>query len=168
MAGKGQKISVCKLNRNHSDYHAGSQRKGINMGLLDQVMGAAAGLSGQQGGGNEAVLGAIMQLVNNPQAGGLSGLIQSFQNGGLGEIAKSWVSTGQNLPISAEQIQSVLGNDQVRSIAGSLGLDADQVSSQLAQFLPQVIDQLTPEGTIPEGGDLMTQGMNLLKGKLFG
>jgi uncharacterized protein YidB (DUF937 family) len=135
------------------------------MGLLDQVVGA---MSGQQGGGGNALLSGVLQLVNNPQTGGLSGLVQAFQNGGMGDIVKSWVSTGQNLPISAEQIQSVLGNDQLQSLAAQAGLDTGQLSGQLAQLLPQVVDRLTPDGTVPEGSDLMSRGMELLKGKLFG
>lgn len=138
------------------------------MGLLDQVAGAVGAMSGQQGEGGNALLNGILQLVNNPQTGGLSGLVQSFQNGGLGEIAKSWVSTGQNLPISADQIQSVLGNGQLQSLASQAGLDTNQLAGQLAELLPQVVDRLTPNGTIPEGNDLMAQGMDLLKGKLFG
>ena len=138
------------------------------MGLLDQVVGAVGAMSGQQGEGGNALLNSVLQLVNNPQTGGLSGLVQSFENGGMGEIVKSWVSTGQNLPISAEQIQSVLGNGQLQSLAGQVGLDTNQLSGQLAELLPQVVDKLTPNGTIPEGNDLMAQGMDLLKGKLFG
>ena len=138
------------------------------MGLLDQVAGAVGAMSGQQGEGGNALLNSVLQLVNNPQTGGLSGLVQSFQNGGLGEIAKSWVSTGQNLPISADQIQSVLGNGQLQSLASQAGLDTNQLAGQLAELLPQVVDRLTPNGTIPEGNDLMAQGMDLLKGKLFG
>ena len=138
------------------------------MGLFDQVVGAIGGASGQQAEGDNALLSTVLQLVNNPQTGGLAGLVQSFQNGGLGEVVKSWVSTGQNLPISADQIQNALGSETVQNIAGKLGLNTEEVSGQLAELLPQVVDKLTPDGTIPEGGDLLTQGMSLLKGKFFG
>lgn len=134
------------------------------MGLFDQVVGA---LAGGQSGGNAALLETVMQLVNNPQTGGLAGLVQSFQQGGLGEIVNSWVSTGQNLPISAEQIKSVLGGNALQDIAGKLGVGQQQASGSLAELLPQIIDQLTPNGQLPQGGDLMAQGMELLKGKLF-
>lgn len=134
------------------------------MGLFDQVVGA---LAGGQSGGNAALLESVMQLVNNPQTGGLAGLVQSFQQGGLGEIVNSWVSTGQNLPISAEQIQSVLGGTALQDIAAKLGVGQQQASGSLAQMLPQIIDQLTPNGQLPQGGDLMAQGLELLKGKLF-
>lgn len=138
------------------------------MGLFDQVVGAV--MSGQTAdGAANPLLAGIMQLVNDPQIGGLAGLVQAFQNGGLGEIAKSWVSTGQNLPISAEQIQSVLGSSGLlQNLASQFGLNSEQVSGQLAELLPQVVDKLTPNGTIPESNDLVEQGLDLLKGKLFG
>jgi uncharacterized protein YidB (DUF937 family) len=140
------------------------------MGLFDQVAGAiTAGtntLSEDEGG--NALIATVMHLVNNPQTGGLAGLVQSFQKGGLAEIANSWVSTGQNLPVSAEQIQSVLGSEQVNKIASKLGISTEQASAQIAEFLPQIVDKLTPNGSIPEGGDLISQGLELRKGKLFG
>ena len=134
------------------------------MGLFDQVVGA---LSGNQSGGANALLETVMQLVNNPQTGGLDGLVQSFHQGGLAEIVNSWVSTGANLPISAEQIQSVLGGGSLQDMAAKLGIGQQQASGSLAELLPQVIDQLTPNGQLPQGGDLMAQGLELLKGKLF-
>lgn len=140
------------------------------MGLFDQVAGAITGATGTspEGEDGNSLLATVMQLVNNPQTGGLAGLVQSFQKGGLAEVANSWVSTGQNLPISAEQIQSVLGSEQVSQIASKLGISTDQASGQIAEFLPQIVDKLTPNGTIPESGDLLSQGLELLKGKLFG
>jgi uncharacterized protein YidB (DUF937 family) len=142
-------------------------RKDFIMGLFDQILSATGGLSDQQGEGGSSPLGAILQLVNNPQTGGISGILQSFEAGGLGEVVKSWVSTGQNLPITADQIQSVIGSEQIQNIANRLGVDPAQASAQIAEYLPQVIDKLTPNGTLPEGGDLLAQGMNLLKGKFF-
>ncbi len=135
------------------------------MGLFDQVVGA---LAGNQSGGGNALLETVLQLVNNPQTGGLGGLVQSFQQGGLAEIVNSWVSTGQNLPVSAEQIQSVLGNSTLQDLAAKLGISSQEASGSLASLLPQVIDQLTPHGELPENGDLLAQGLDLLKGKLFG
>lgn len=135
------------------------------MGLFDQVVGA---LAGNQSGGGNALLETVLHLVNNPQTGGLGGLVQSFQQGGLAEIVNSWVSTGQNLPVSAEQIQSVLGNSTLLELAAKLGISSQEASGSLASLLPQVIDQLTPHGELPENGDLLAQGLDLLKGKLFG
>ena len=135
------------------------------MGLFDQVAGA---LAGSQSGGSGDLLAAIMQLVNDPKHGGLQGLVQSFQQGGLGEIVNSWVSTGQNLPISAEQITSVLGGSSLQDIAAKLGVSPDQAAGSLAEILPQAVDTLTPNGQIPQGGDLLAQGLDMLKkGGLF-
>jgi uncharacterized protein YidB (DUF937 family) len=135
------------------------------MGLFDSVVGALAG--GQSGNGNQ-LLDVVMQLINS-QPGGLAGLVQSFQQGGLGEIVNSWVSTGQNLPVSAEQLQSVLGGGQLQDIAAQLGMSPEQATGGLADLLPQVVDNLTPTGQLPEGGDLLAQGLDMLKkGGLFG
>ena len=135
------------------------------MGLLDSVVGA---LAGGQSGGESPLLNVVMQLINNPQTGGLAGLVQSFQQGGLGSIVNSWVSSGQNLPISAEQIQAVLGGGQLQNIAAQLGMSTEQASGGLADLLPQLVDKLTPNGQVPEGGDLLAQGLDMLKkGGLF-
>lgn len=135
------------------------------MGLFDSVVGA---LAGGQSGGTSPLLNVVMQLINNPQTGGLGGLVQSFQQGGLGNIVNSWVSTGQNLPISAEQIQAVLGGGKLQEIAAQLGVSTEQASGGLADLLPQVVDKLTPNGQVPQGGDLLAQGFDMLKkGGLF-
>jgi uncharacterized protein YidB (DUF937 family) len=96
--------------------------------------------------------------------GGLSGLVQSFQDKGLGDIISSWVSTSQNLPISADQIKEGLGNETIQNLAAKVGVSPDDLSAQLSQFLPGVIDKLTPDGTVPEGG--LEKGLEFLKGKL--
>jgi uncharacterized protein YidB (DUF937 family) len=135
------------------------------MGLFDSVVGALAG--GQSGSGNQ-LLDVVMQLINS-QPGGLAGLVQSFQQGGLGDIVNSWVSTGQNLPVSAEQLQSVLGGGKLQDLAAQLGMSPEQAAGGLADLLPQVVDNLTPNGQLPEGGDLLAQGLGMLqKGGLFG
>ncbi|ESN97461.1 hypothetical protein HELRODRAFT_93101 [Helobdella robusta] len=102
--------------------------------------------------------------------GGVAGLIDKFQNGGLGEIAQSWVSTGGNLPISAEQIQAVLGHETVANVAAQFGVDPEQAANTLSSLLPQLVDGLTPNGELPANGngDLLSAGLDLLKGKLFG
>jgi uncharacterized protein YidB (DUF937 family) len=130
------------------------------MGLFDSVVGA---LAGGQSGGDSPLLSIVMQLINNPQTGGLGGLVQSFEQGGLGSVVNSWVSTGQNLPISAEQIKAVLGGGKLQEIASQLGVSPDQASGSLAELLPKVVDHLTPNGQLPEGGNLLAEGMDLLK-----
>jgi uncharacterized protein YidB (DUF937 family) len=132
------------------------------MGLLDSIKSAM----GDSAAGNQNdIMSSIMNLVGG-QSGGLNGFIQQFSSKGLGDLVSSWVGTGKNLPISAEQIQHVLGSDTVKNIASKMGIDPNSAASQLSNLLPQVIDKLTPNGKVPEG-DILSQGMNLLGG-LFG
>ena len=120
------------------------------MGLLDSVV-SALGTGGNSGigGGQGDLLQAVMGLLGN---GGLEALVAKFQQGGLGDVVASWVSTGQNLPISAEQLGGVLGNDTIAGLAQQLGLSGNDVAGQLSQLLPQVVDKLTPGGQVPSGG----------------
>lgn len=104
----------------------------------------------------------LLQMINQ-HPGGISGLIQTFHEKGLGELVVSWVVTGQNLPISAEQIQQLLGSDQVKELAAKAGIPPDAASSQLTALLPSLMDRLTPNGAVPQHEDLMETGMNLLK-----
>ena len=139
------------------------------MGLLDSVLGSVIGnmASGRQGGGAGAdllmqVVGGLLNQgggVGGGLGGGLGALLQRFQSGGLGELAASWVGTGQNLPISAEQLQSVLGGDQIGALAQQAGLSQGDLMGQLAQMLPQVVDRLTPNGQLPAGGEADLSGM---------
>ncbi len=130
------------------------------MGLLDKLTGAATAPATEGSG----IVPAIMQMLSNRE-GGLAGLVQAFNNKGLGQIASSWVSTGPNLPISGDQIQHALGDEQVQEVATKAGVAPDVARSQLAELLPRVIDQLTPDGTIPEG-TLLHKAMDFVKGKL--
>jgi uncharacterized protein YidB (DUF937 family) len=127
------------------------------MGLLDSILG----------GGEGSPIGAITDLLG-AQEGGLGGLLGAFEQGGLGEIAKSWVSTGGNLPISAEQIEAVLSSGMLADFAGKLGVDPKAAAGTLAQVLPQVIDQLTPDGQVPSGGLGGLGGIADILGKLRG
>lgn len=132
------------------------------MGLLDSVLGAAlgGGNSGSGGGQAELLKMVIGMLAGGGQGGqggaasgglgGLGGLLEQFQRSGLGEVAGSWVSTGQNLPISPDQLGKVLGGDQIAGMASKLGMNQGDLLGQLSQMLPQVIDQLTPNGQVPQ------------------
>jgi uncharacterized protein YidB (DUF937 family) len=120
------------------------------MGLLD-------GLAGQLLGAGDARHAGLLQAIGgliHQQPGGLAGLIDAFERGGLGNVAASWIGTGANLPISADQLQSVLGSSQIESIARSLGFTPQEATGHLAELLPQVIDRLTPQGALPEAGAL--------------
>ena len=135
------------------------------MGLLNDIVsmiGKKVGGDGQQGG----LFDQVIDLINNPETGGLSGLISKFEQGGLGDIVSSWVGTGQNADVSGEQIANTLGADKIKEIAGKLGVSDNQVSGGLASLLPQIIDRLTPDGKVPEGG-ILESGLSALAGKLL-
>jgi uncharacterized protein YidB (DUF937 family) len=136
------------------------------MGFLDELTG---GLSGKlfSGGDKNKLFESIMGLVNNPQTGGLSGLVQMFKDKGLGDAMSSWISTGKNLPVSAEQIKQALGADQIQQISNNVGVSQEEASNGLAGLLPEIIDKLTPDGEVPES-NMLAQGLNMLKSKLFG
>ena len=127
------------------------------MGLLDSVLGNVMGnlASGGQGGAGADVLmrvvGGLLNQGGGGVGGGLAALVQQFQQGGLGEVVQSWVGTGQNLPVSPEQLQSVLGGDQIGALAQQAGLSTGDLMGQLSQLLPQVVDRLTPDGRLPSG-----------------
>ena len=117
-------------------------------------------------GANEAHAGlvtAAMEALGGSSGSGLGGLVEAFQAKGLGDVVASWIGTGQNLPVSAEQIQSVLGSGLVQQLAARAGLPPEAASALLAQILPQSVDRLTPGGTVPEGG-LLGQVTGLLRG----
>lgn len=125
------------------------------MSLFDQ-------LGGLLGGQSNDMAGAVAGLLE--QHGGLGGLLEKFQNGGMSELVSSWVGTGSNLPVSAEQIQQLLGGEQLGALAQKFGLDPQQLSQGLADYLPQAVDKLTPDGQLPQGGDLLSQGVGMLHG----
>ena len=135
------------------------------MGLFDEL---ASGLSEKlfSGGDKNKLFESIMGLINNPQTGGLSGLAQTFKDKGLGDAISSWIGTGNNLPVSEDQIKSALGEDKIQQISENAGISQEETSRGLAGLLPEIIDKLTPEGKVPES-DMLAQGLNKLKSKLF-
>ncbi len=134
------------------------------MGLLDTLK-AATGAAPAPATSQPSLVSAVLSTLSS-QPGGIPGLVQQFSAKGFGGIISSWVGTGQNLPISPDQVQSALGPEQVEAIAAKAGISPEAAKSGLAQYLPQIVDHLTPNGEMPQG-DLMSKGMELLKGKLF-
>ncbi len=134
------------------------------MGLFDQLLG---GIVGQVGSGQErsSLMDLAASVIQN-QPGGLNGLLQQFKSAGLGEHADSWVGTGQNKPLSDDQIGSVLGTGNISAMAQKLGINAQTASAGLAALLPVIIDQLTPKGQVEQGADLGS-ALTALKSKLM-
>ena len=130
------------------------------MGILDTL---TAALNSQQGAQPQtgagmaspggAVVAQVISLIES-RPGGLGGLLQSFQQNGLGHLFESWVSSGQNLPVSADQIRTTLGAEATAKIAQVTGISQDQIESHLASLLPQMISHMTPNGQLPPHGDL--------------
>jgi uncharacterized protein YidB (DUF937 family) len=125
------------------------------MSLLNSVLGAVMGGAQQSGAGGNlgALLPAITNMLSNDgQQGGLGGLMEKFNQAGMGDVVSSWVGKGDNLPISAEQISQVLGSGALSDIASKLGVSEGEAGGTLANMLPGIIDKLTPDGQAPEGG----------------
>lgn len=115
-------------------------------------MGAIGGGSAP-GTSSAALLQQLSGMLTSGQAGGgLGGLVQAFEQGGLTHVIGSWIGTGQNLPITADQLQQVLGSDRIAAMAQSLGVPPGQITAKLTQLLPEVVNHLTPNGQLPAGG----------------
>jgi uncharacterized protein YidB (DUF937 family) len=124
------------------------------MGLLDELGSSLEGAVGnmlssalQEAASNPAVLQKVLQETD---LGSLSGLVTKLQQAGLGTAVQSWLSNGANIPVTEQQIESALGNDQVRQIADAVGLPADKVLPLLAKYLPTIVDALSPHGQLEE------------------
>jgi uncharacterized protein YidB (DUF937 family) len=137
------------------------------MGLLDSVLGSVMGGQQQAGAAGGGGLGGLISMVaSNPQMlqaitgmlsndgghGGLGGIMAKFQQAGLGDVVGSWVGSGQNQPVSGDQLTNVLGADTMAGLAEKLGMSQGDAAGQLSNILPGLIDKLTPNGAAPAGG----------------
>ncbi|MDD1607967.1 MAG: YidB family protein [Methylococcaceae bacterium] len=130
------------------------------MNILDSLLNAVTNKEADgnttSGSIDNSVVTSIIGLINDPQSGGLMGLVEKISAGGLNEQVKSWVSTGQNLPVTGNQIQAALGSSVIQDIASKVGLDSNDISNNLARLLPLVIDKLTPNGQVSSDNTLQT------------
>ncbi|XDD43987.1 YidB family protein [Leptospira sp. WS60.C2] len=116
----------------------------------------------------KAVAAQAVELVqNNPQVvsgiqkiieenGGVSGIVKKFQEKGFAEAASSWVGTGENVSLGADDVLKVLGNESVKDLANKVGLDTEKTAGLVGSLLPIVIDKLSPDGKEPSG-DIASQ-----------
>ncbi|MFH0915209.1 MAG: YidB family protein [bacterium] len=141
------------------------------MGFFDFLKGASkkagTAASGAAPGGGAVTAGsaeesAVSGLLGEG-GGQLSGLLDKFGAGGLGDTVKSWVGTGANQPVSGEQVSGVLGSDAVSSVAGKLGVSDSEAASKIATVLPQIIDKLTPDGLVPDPAALANKLTGFMK-----
>jgi uncharacterized protein YidB (DUF937 family) len=130
------------------------------MGILDNITGQMN--RGPSNSGGNPLISALLSILASQ--GGIQGLMQKFSGSGLGDQINSWISTGQNKPISPQQVRQGLGQDTIKQLAQQTGMGHEEVTSQLAKLLPTVIDKLTPNGQVPAHSDLMSRGMDMLKG----
>lgn len=115
------------------------------MGLLDSILSAVSG-KGDTSGNAAPLIGILSGLLT--QSGGLQGLASKFSQNGQGNAFASWVGMGENQSVSSNQIQQALGSDQIRGLADRLGVDPAMASNFLAEYLPKIVDKLTPAGKI--------------------
>jgi OmpA-OmpF porin, OOP family len=101
------------------------------------------------GNGASPLFSSLLSLIVNPQNGGIAGFFSRFQQAGLGNLVSSWMGHGDNNPISANQLEQVLGGETVGRLAASAGLPAATAAPAMAFMLPKIIDHLTPDGAIP-------------------
>ena len=127
------------------------------MGLLDSVLGGLLG-GNSNASPLQSILGSMLggsgggQQMQGGQGGGLSGLINKFQQAGMGDMAQSWIGTGPNQPVSPDQLQQAMGRDQVNQWSQQTGMPPHDLLSQLSQLLPHAVDRMTPGGQMPSGG----------------
>jgi len=126
------------------------------MGIFDQITDALGGGDSQQS--------VVMQLAMNllQQQGGVQGLLEQFQQNGMGDLISSWVGTGANQALSTEQLQSALGSSRISELVQGSQLSENQLLSGLSDALPQLVDKLTPDGQASTGDDLLKQGLGAL------
>ena len=136
------------------------------MSLLDNIAAVAGSLlSGSDK--QKQLTSAALSRISDPATGGLLGLVNTLRQLGLDDVVSSWISTGENKPISPEQVQNALGEGQINQMAQNMGVSHQEVSTGLAGLLPQLIDKLTPDGKLPESS-VLDQGLELLKKRFLG
>lgn len=119
------------------------------MGFLDSLENSPAlkGVLGQLGA---AVLPAVLgEVMGTGSQGGLNAIVAKLEQAGLGDQVKSWIGTGQNLPITADEVRQVLGNDAVKQLAAKYNIPVDQIAELLAHQLPVAVDHASPDGKLP-------------------
>ncbi len=129
------------------------------MGLFDSLAGS---MLGKLGGEKGAIAQVAVDLFN--QNGGLPGVLEKFKAAGFADEVASWVGKGANLPISAEHVVQVLGSATIQTAAKKLGINADEISAKIAEYLPQVVDRMTPNGEVGrDSGSLLPTLLGMLK-----
>ncbi|WP_020563702.1 YidB family protein [Methylosarcina fibrata] len=130
--------------------------------LVKSAISSNTSASGQAESQSQNLVNGALQMLDS--MGGINGLVNKFQQSGLGDAAKSWISTGDNKNVSPDQLANALGKDQIAAVAQKAGIPESEAPSVLARVLPEMVDKLTPEGKEPESGNLSTWSKVLLGG----
>jgi uncharacterized protein YidB (DUF937 family) len=133
------------------------------MGVFDSVVNRLTGGKEDLAGAPKKLVEGAVELID-AQKGGLQAMVDKLSASGLGEHVKSWVGTGANLPVTADQIKHALSPQELDMLALKTKLSVEEVTSHLAAALPQIVDKLTPDGKITPGS-LVEKAQGLL-GKL--
>jgi uncharacterized protein YidB (DUF937 family) len=140
------------------------------MGLLGDLLNSAMSGGGGANAGAPATgglhAGLLEHFLGMIQTGGLNGIIEKLKAGGLGPAVQSWTGSGPNQPVNGSQVASALGSSEISQLAAKFGIPPDQVASHLSQIMHEVINHLTPNGSVPSQSAL-SEGISLLRGKLF-
>lgn len=129
------------------------------MGLFDSVAGAVLG---KTIGGKGDMANIALEMFN--QYGGLDGILTKFQEGGLADIAATWVGKGENSPVSSNQITDILGSGAIANMASKFGISPEVLSSKIAEHLPNMVDKMTPNGEINSNtGNLLNTVLGMMK-----
>jgi uncharacterized protein YidB (DUF937 family) len=143
------------------------------MSLFEQIKSQLGGILAAETAGAEgaqspshdphAMLDSVVGLIT--QHGGLAGLVDKLKAGGLGGAVASWIGTGDNQAVSADQLTSAVGPDTIAQIAAKLGTSKEQATALLSKYLPMVVDRLTPNGKV-EQGSWLEKGLGFLKSQI--
>ncbi len=126
-------------------------------GGLDDIIGGltGGGSSGSSAGGMGGLLGSLLPALGGMLAGGgLQHVLSGFQANGLSAQTDSWIGTGENQPISGEDVRKVVGDAELARIAAQLGVSEDEAANAVAQILPTVVDKVSPEGHLASESEL--------------
>jgi uncharacterized protein YidB (DUF937 family) len=134
------------------------------MSLINDILGAI----GAQGNNPQAqqhqdLMASLSSMLHNPAMGGVGGLLQKLQSGGLASAVQSWIGTGQNQAITPDQLRGAMGDDQLQQLAKNAGMSTQQASSGLASILPALVDKLSPNGQLHDEST-MSKMLDALRG----
>ena len=134
------------------------------MGLLDSIMGMLG-----KGGGKDVMSQLATMLTGKGGDGmGLSRLLDQFKGAGMGDKAESWVSNGENQSLDPDEVEKAIGSERLAKMSKQTGESVGALKTDLSKMIPDAVNKLTPDGKMPNPGELMNMVKGLDLGKLLG